>query len=615
MAGNIYALLVGVTDYTDEIGKLTGCVNDVKRYEDYLKSTFKGKANVVALTNADATRKNVIKQFQTFLTKAKEGDVALFQYAGHGAQWKASSEFLEFYPDGKDEGLVLFDSRHNGEFDLADKEIAVLLAGVAANNPHLAVILDCCHSGSGTRDVGAKKIELGLSRQTHERTDERPLDSYLAGHYANMLKKENNLFVPKSEHVLLAACDRKEKAWETNSNSGLFSTCLLKVLESSKGKINYADLFVRTRAVVRKVADDQSPQFDSYGRFDAYSGFLGETLDKLPKTYPVSNVDGKWMVDCGAIHGLPAEPDKPVTLALFPQSSRDKQSGTARAVQIGAQKSEIELDFDAPAKKRFQAQLLSLPLPPIPMYLKAGGAAAKTLQDALTPEVGIELSDDPAGCRYTIDSKDGNLLLNNASGNLIQGVRGEGEENARRLYHIIKQVVRWERSLALENRNTELDTNAIDFYFNLDKGNGKFEEQEGQEVTLKYDGGELRGKVQVTNGIDQELHMTLFYFGAGYGIYTLSNNPVTRTADPVTIWGDDENDYLYLDEGEKESTFIFKLVVSTEKLDDFLLNQDDLELGKIAPMTRAGLGGVKPRKKPRQENEWFTKTLKIHLKA
>jgi hypothetical protein len=35
--------------------------------------------------------------------------------------------------------------------DLADKELATLLAELAARRPHIAVILDCRHSGSGTR--------------------------------------------------------------------------------------------------------------------------------------------------------------------------------------------------------------------------------------------------------------------------------------------------------------------------------------------------------------------------------------------------------------------------------------------------------------------------------
>ena len=116
--------------------------------------------------------------------RPRSGDVALFQFCGHGAQWASNAAFREAFPDGKDEGLVCSDSRRPGGYDLADKELAVLIAEVAANDAHVAVLFDCCHSGSGTREVKARR---GLKpRLTHEVTTERPLESYLDGHYSRL---------------------------------------------------------------------------------------------------------------------------------------------------------------------------------------------------------------------------------------------------------------------------------------------------------------------------------------------------------------------------------------------------------------------------------------------
>ena len=67
--------------------------------------------------------------------------MVVFQYCGHGARWKSAGPFMEFFPDGKDEGLVCYDSRKPGGFDLADKELAILLAEVGRNDPHIAIIL------------------------------------------------------------------------------------------------------------------------------------------------------------------------------------------------------------------------------------------------------------------------------------------------------------------------------------------------------------------------------------------------------------------------------------------------------------------------------------------
>ena len=186
MSKQVFALLVGINDYSPDVGKLSGCLNDVDHFHGYLTESFdKSRLHIEILKDADATRPNIIKQFRSHLGKATADDVAVFQYCGHGARWKSAEPFKQFYPDGMDEGLVCYDSRGPGGFDLADKELAALLAELAKNDPHIAVILDCCHSGSATRS--ADDFTQGKCRQTHERNDERPLESYLDGYYSTLL--------------------------------------------------------------------------------------------------------------------------------------------------------------------------------------------------------------------------------------------------------------------------------------------------------------------------------------------------------------------------------------------------------------------------------------------
>ncbi|MGZ3318556.1 MAG: caspase family protein, partial [Isosphaeraceae bacterium] len=155
MSRTIYALLVAIDDYPSPIPKLRGCVNDIEAFGSYLSERVakdKGVAiKLRTLKNGEATRQAVVDAFSNHLGKAKKGDVALLYYSGHGSQEQAPEEFWKLEPDHLDETLVLFDSRSPGSWDLADKEIAKLIGDVAAKGPHVAVILDCCHSGSGTR--------------------------------------------------------------------------------------------------------------------------------------------------------------------------------------------------------------------------------------------------------------------------------------------------------------------------------------------------------------------------------------------------------------------------------------------------------------------------------
>ena len=204
--------------------------------------------------------------------RPRSGDVALFQFCGHGAQWASSAAFREAFPDGKDEGLVCADSRRPGGYDLADKELAVLIAEVAANGAHVAVVFDCCHSGSGTRDVEAVR---GLKpRLTHEVTTERPLESYLDGHYSRLRDADSRCSCRRPATSCwppASAGSWRRKRPGTACSPARWSTCS----RSPAASVSYADLFVRCRAAVRSRAFDQDPQFEAYDRFDAGAGFLG----------------------------------------------------------------------------------------------------------------------------------------------------------------------------------------------------------------------------------------------------------------------------------------------------------------------------------------------------
>ena len=63
MPAKIYALLVGINDYPDNVGKLRGCVNDVDRVDDYLKTTFRANdPRIEILKDADATRQSEMEE-------------------------------------------------------------------------------------------------------------------------------------------------------------------------------------------------------------------------------------------------------------------------------------------------------------------------------------------------------------------------------------------------------------------------------------------------------------------------------------------------------------------------------------------------------------------------
>lgn len=612
MSQQVFALLAGINDYAPEVGKLYGCLNDVDHFHAYLKEAFRNTLAAEVLKDGDATRPNIISQFRSHLGKAKAGDVAVFHYCGHGARWKSAAEFSEFYPDGWDEGLVCHDSRRDGGFDLADKELAVLISELASTGAHVAMILDCCHSGSGTRDADA--FMNMKSRHTHQVDVERPLDSYLDGYYAALKKQQGASWftIPTGQHILLAACERTQTAKESLDRQGIFTSTLVEVLQKSSGNPSYAELFVRCRAAVRSRAENQTPQFETFKNFRSFSGFLGRDADSTGNRYNVYFKDGSWTMDAGALHGLPTEPEKGVGLALYTEDG--SVAGNATTLQVGPQKSQILPDFSGDQASRFTAEVTSLPLPPVPFYVEGDEEALVALRKALTPAIGADLTDIPGGARYRIEARNGSIILTQRDLNLtIQRAETYSEGSVKGMLSVVKHIVRWERSLALQNHATTMDVWKIDFVISEILENDDEHTYEQDTVTLDYAkaGGEwreVRFKCKTRNRTAQTLHCILAYFSPAYGIHILRNDPVQSGEEFVTL----HSDYFHLDEGINQSLEHFKLIVSTEKVDDFLLAQEGLELGGTVSPDRA-IGAVQPAKKLTSRNEWFTRHIAVKL--
>ena len=71
-------------------------------------------------------------------------------------------------------------------------------------------------------------------------------------------------------------------------------------------------------------------------------------------------------------------------------------------------------------------------------------------------------------------------------------------------------------------------------------------------------------------------------------------------------------DNFYLDDGVDESLERFKLIVSTENIDDFLIAQPVLTLGAGSGDTK-GIESIQPPRKAVYKNEWFTTDFRIHV--
>ncbi|MEE9351868.1 MAG: caspase family protein, partial [Thiotrichaceae bacterium] len=209
----IYALLIGINDYAGSVPDLRGCHNDVERFANVLETRFEAESeDVLVLKSSNATKAKILDGFKTHLSQAGENDTVIVYYSGHGSQERAPEEFWDIEPDRQNETIVCHDSRV-GAGDLADKELRFLIAGLAEKNPHILIIFDCCHSGSGTRSAG--NIDVSAVRHAGSDQQNRSLEKYVFFEAAKQEGWANDMgALPEGRHVFLSGCHDSELSKE-----------------------------------------------------------------------------------------------------------------------------------------------------------------------------------------------------------------------------------------------------------------------------------------------------------------------------------------------------------------------------------------------------------------
>jgi hypothetical protein len=500
MKRTLYALLVGINAYPDPKHRLSGCINDVERMREYLVGRCDGSAFQLALvdplTDVKATRQAVIDAFRDHLGQAKKGDVALFYFSGHGSQERAPREFWHLEPDKLDETLVCYDSRSGdpGCYDLADKELAYLIEQVARDETHVIVILDCCHSGSGTRDIGLQKSAV---RRVETDLRERPLGSYLMTvSEAEQLERGSGSgggsgWSAAGRHILLAACAETEEAVEYEAIGpdgrieprGVFSYFLGEALRSATGPMTYRDLHARTNAQVRAEVRGQSPQIETIHPEDLDGLVFDGAIRPSTPYFTLAHGDEGWLLDGGAVHGLPpVSPDEPILLDVFPFTATDQDlddaGKSAAQVSITALRStrslvEVVGDRQLDEGQPYKAVIAALPLPRITVEIEPhqgpGAALAHAALERANQgkpslyvrEVRPEVDGTPA--RFLLRVEDAGYIITSPENYrpFVARVDGLTESTARLAVRRLEHMARW--TLVVK-----LDSPAISFIGPLD---------------------------------------------------------------------------------------------------------------------------------------------------
>jgi len=444
-----YAILIGINDYdrkTHRSSPLSGCINDVIAISDYFEKLCHAQQVQVnwkpllllapreedmellqekglSLGNSEdliyaksnyyhASRENIIKAFGHFKgASAKNGDFCLLYYSGHGSYISTSKVevFSDYEPSGELQTIICADRPRR---DLLDKELGYLIAktmeGKEPNSResqiqegvHFLSIMDCCHSGSNTRNEGLKFIPKRGQKSSN--TFNHPTKDILG-----FTEDGNCFYSPFEQHqervkpyfglkharyIGLAASRDTESAYElelTNDNGkevvhGIFTNTLIKVLEKNGVTMSYKELIDRVKMEVRNWIENQVPVLSKTDDHDENLRFLTSNFTTPKRQYLVSHRREpieEWWMNAGAIHGIvPSAPNGQQTIVKVSDS---EGSFNANITQVRMTESILEGPFKDKHLKSINLQALIEKMAFLSVRIGLGKSLSSQMQEAI----------------------------------------------------------------------------------------------------------------------------------------------------------------------------------------------------------------------------------------
>lgn len=541
-----YALLVGIDTYLPPVPPLQGCVADAQAMQNFLQSQVtdsSGELKLVMLLNEQASRKAIIEQFDQHLGQARAGDTALFYFCGHGSQAPTATEFMHLEPDGLDETLVCHDSRRDNVYDLADKELSALIAGVAHREAAVLVILDACHSGSGTRNLTPSSV-----RRLETDTRRRQISDYLVSEdeVRSMGASSGPAWaqLPTGRHIMLAACQADEEAMELpvdGQTRGVFSYHLINALHASNAQWTYRDLFNRVNSRVRACVHGQSPRIEANAAADLDQFLLG-----------------------GAVQTAKFR-------AVIPSSPQARYG--------------VRLEGDKEALGMIRKHLESAETPDSPRHSIKEVSSGETL---------------------TLQAVNGGLRIDRAGDDrpLAIVIDGQDEHSALRALDALEHVARWSRMLTLDNPATRLPAEAIQLEFHIvEAGSGdRLVDPASISSDLRLHYREHEGhwqkpafRLKLTNRSRHRLYAVLLDLTDRFRISAqgLFAGGRVRLDPGEAVWANQGNPVPvslpeeWWNQGLFEYRDVLKVIASTQEFDATRFEQGDLAISHVRPVTPA----------------------------
>ncbi len=292
---NKLALIVAVGEYpaASKI-KPIASVNDVKYIKAVLSRNGFEEKNIDTLINHRATKAGILNALTLLSKKVKQNDIVVIHFSCHGQQIRDQKtiELGKDEDDGYDEAFLPYDAMakysptgYKGQNHLRDDDLYSILLDIRKKLGavgSLLVLLDACHSGTGTRD---ENFAVTRGEPIPFPDPENPLDSVInlsaaeakQGFFETIADSLSNMVVlsASSPHQV------NKQVIINNEELGSLSYSFYKALNEMTAGNTYELLFEKIRATMQAFIPEQIPMMEGNGQQIIFSGKYKAKEDKI----------------------------------------------------------------------------------------------------------------------------------------------------------------------------------------------------------------------------------------------------------------------------------------------------------------------------------------------
>jgi len=346
------ALIIAIGNYPENSGwAKINSVNDVAIIKSALKHHQFRDDYIFTLEDENATKVNILKNLDDLYARVHSGDVVYFHFSGHGQQI-VDDNGDEI--DGLDESLVPYnagirydtcpargenhirDDFLNDRFDKIRKKLGP--------NGDMIVVIDACHSGTATRNIGISRgtdLIFGQSEQLlYASNNPRILQGFI----------KPTLSQDLSPIVVFSGSSASEQNYEyvhEGKSYGSLSFAFSKVLYQLDPNSSYRTIFGKVQALMSSMVPRQNPQIE--GKLDRLP-FAGAAIHQMNHTtVKLWRNENSILLNAGLFNGI----NNKTIVGLYPIGTTNPAEAKplSRGTVVNAQLSESLVILDEPLTK------------------------------------------------------------------------------------------------------------------------------------------------------------------------------------------------------------------------------------------------------------------------